>query len=131
METKTFRKGSVIFRAGDPGDCMYEVYTGKVAVFTDYGTEKQKRLTEYYQDQYFGEMGLLDRMPRSATALAVEDTTLGVVTEENFDAFYRENPGRVLMVMQQISQNLRKRTIEYMEVCRRIKSLTETEEEVQ
>ena len=67
-------------------------------------------------------------MPRSATALAVEDTTLGVVTEENFDAFYRENPGRVLMVMQQISQNLRRRTIEYMDVCSRIKNLTETEE---
>ena len=128
METKTFKKGSLIFKAGDPGDCMYEVYMGKVGIYSDFGTDREKLLTEYYQDQYFGEMGLLDKMPRSATAVAMCDgTSLGIITEENFDAFYRENPNRVLMVMQQISKNLRKRTKEYMDVCRQIKKLTETE----
>ena len=59
MEIKAFGKKAVIFREGDPSDCMFEVYTGKVGVYSAYGTPEQKLLMEYYQDQYFGEMGLL------------------------------------------------------------------------
>ena len=128
METKTFKKGQIIFREGDPGDCMYDVYIGKVGVYSKFGTPEQKLLTEYYPDHYFGEMGLLDRMPRSATAVALADETcLGVITEEGFAEFFRENPARVLMVMQQMSSKLRRRTNEYADVCRKIKDLAEKE----
>ena len=128
MQTKTFKKGEIIFREGDPGDCMYDVYMGKVGVYSNYGTPDQKLLTEYYPDHYFGEMGLLDHAPRSATAVALEhETCLGIVTEEGFAAFFKENPARVLMVMQQMSNNLRRRTNEYTDVCRKIKELAEKE----
>jgi CRP-like cAMP-binding protein len=128
METKTFKKGQIIFREGDPGECMYDVYIGKVGVYSKYGTPEQKLLIEYYPDHYFGEMGLLDHMPRSATAVALADETcLGVITEEGFAEFFRENPARVLMVMQQMSSNLRRRTNEYADVCRKIKDLAEKE----
>ena len=129
METKTFRKGAIIFREGDPGDCMYDVYMGRVGVYSDYGTDDQRLLTDYYADQYFGEMGLLDHAPRSATAVALDsDTCLGIVTEESFGEFFEKNPARVLMVMQQLSQNLRKRTKDYVEVCRTIHEQATKEE---
>ncbi len=119
MDTKLFAKGKVIFLEGDVGDCMYDVYTGKVGVYADYGTDQQRLLKEYYPDNYFGEMGLLDHAPRSATAVALEDETcLGVITEESFGEFFQKNPARVLMIMQELSQNLRKRTKEYVDVCR-------------
>ena len=128
MKTETFKNGGIIFREGDAGDCLYEVIIGKVGVYADYGTEKQQLLAEYYQDQYFGEMGLLEHAPRSATAVALmSDTVLGVVTEDNFADFFRENPYRVLAIMQQMSHNLRKRTNEYMDVCRSIKELEDKE----
>ena len=119
MDTKLFAKGKVIFLEGDVGDCMYDVYTGKVGVYADYGTDQQRLLKEYYPDNYFGEMGLLDHAPRSATAVALEDETcVGVITEESFGEFFQKNPARVLMIMQELSQNLRKRTKEYVDVCR-------------
>lgn len=128
METKTFSKNEVIFEKGAPGDCMYEVDLGKVGIYSNYGTPEQKLLTEYFPDQYFGEMGLLDHAPRSATAVALEDgTCLTPVTEEGFDAYFKENPMRVAMVVQQLSHNLRKRTREYIEVCGKVKELTEKE----
>ncbi len=128
METKTFKKGEVIFRKGEPGDCMYDVYMGKVGIYSKYGTPEQRLLTEYFADQYFGEMGLLDHAPRSATAVALDnDTCLGVVTEEGFAEFFKKNPARVLMVLQQMSHNLRRRTNEYLDVCRRAKELAEKE----
>ncbi len=128
METKSFRQNQVIFEKGAPGDCMYEVYGGKVGIYSNYGTAEEKLLAEYFPDQYFGEMGLLDHAPRSATAVAMtDDTYIAAITEEGFEAFFRENPMRVYMVVQQLSHNLRKRTKEYMDVCSKIKELTEKE----
>ncbi len=75
-------------------------------------------------------MGLIDHAPRSATAVALEDgTSLGLVTEEGFGAFFQENPARVLMVMQQLSNNLRRRTNEYVDVCGQIQELSKKEEQ--
>ena len=129
MELKTLKKGEVLFRAGDPGDCMYEVYTGTVGVYSHYGTSEEKLLKKYYPDEYFGEMGLIDHAPRSAAAVALyNSTTVGLITEEGFGEFFEENPSRVLMVMQQLSGNLRRRTNEYVEVCRKIQELAEKEE---
>ena len=127
METRSFRKGEIIFRQGDAADCMNDVYEGRVGVYVDYGTKNQKLLMEYFPDHYFGEMGLIDQAPRSATAVALTDVCLGVVTEEAFGEFFRKNPARVLMVMQQLSSNLRRRTNEYMEVCRSIHEMAAEE----
>ena len=128
METKKFKRNEIIFKKGDPGDCMYEVDMGRVGIFTYYGTPKQRLLTEYFPDQYFGEMGLLDQAPRSATAVALEDETfVSQVTEKGFEEFFQKNPMRVLMIMQQLSHNLRRRTNEYVEVCRKVKELAEKE----
>ena len=128
MDTKVYDRGKVIFLEGDVGDCMYDVYMGKVGVYADYGTDQQRLLKEYFPDNYFGEMGLLDHAPRSATAVALEDNTcVGVITEESFGEFFRKNPARVLMIMQELSQNLRKRTNDYVEVCRAVFNQAEKE----
>jgi CRP-like cAMP-binding protein len=128
METRVFQKGEVIFREGDAGDCMFDVYDGKVGIYADYGTDKEKLLTDYLRDQYFGEMGLLDHAPRSATAVALApDTRVGVISEESFGEFFKSNPARVLVIMQQRSMNLRKRTDEYVDVCRSIYELASKE----
>jgi CRP-like cAMP-binding protein len=121
MNIKSFGKGAVIFRQGDAGDCMYDIQSGRVGIFDHYGEPDEKKIAELYADQIFGEMGLLDHAPRSATAVALEDeTSISFVTEDSFGEFFEKNPARVLMVMQQLSQNLRKRTKDYVEVCRTI-----------
>ncbi len=128
MEKNVFAKGQVIFREGDPGESMFEVYTGRVCVYSGYGTPDEKLLTDYYPGDYFGEMGLLDHVPRSATAVAMEkNTNIGEVTEEGFAEFFRKNPMRVRMVMKHLSHNLRNRTNEYMQICQEIHDIAEKE----
>ena len=128
MEIKVFKKGEVIFREGDPGDCMYDVYTGKVGIYAAYGTDEQKLLTEIYPGYYFGEMGLLDHAARSAAAVALEDeTNMACITEENFGEFYEKKPATVFAIMQQMSHNLRRRTDDFVSVCRSVKELMEKE----
>ena len=85
MNIKSYNKGAVIFRQGDPGDCMYDIQFGKVGIFDHYGEPDEKKIADLYTDQLFGEMGLLDHAPRSATAVALEkDTVVSVVSEEEF-----------------------------------------------
>ena len=125
---KAFHKGAVIFREGDPGDCMYMVESGKVGVYVGYGTAQEKLLEEYVHGEYFGEMGLLEHTERSATAAAMEaDTCVTLVTEDNFGEFIRNYPGETLLIMQQLSRNLRTTSRKFAEVCREIQALSQQE----
>ena len=63
--------GQVVFQKGEPGDSMYLIASGKVRVFDG------SRTFNYLQEgEVFGEMAVLDPEPRSASVVAVDDTTL-------------------------------------------------------
>ena len=116
--TKLYNPGSIICREGETGDCMYEVESGKVGVYHDYGGPDEKLIAELYSNNVFGEMGLLDHAPRSATVVALEDnTTVMTVTEEDFHTYFEENPVMVLEIVKQMCHNLRKTTKSYIEAC--------------
>ena len=97
METKTFKKGEVIFKQGDLSDCMYDILWGKVGIYANYGTPEEKLLTTLETERFFGEMGMIEGRLRSATAVALEkDTRLRVITPETFNDYFRERPAKVL-----------------------------------
>ena len=128
MDLKTFDRKSVIFRQGDAGDCMYGVEYGVVGIFVDYGGENEKKIAELYPGQLFGEMGLLDHAPRSATAVAMEDGTLvEVIPESAFLSYFEEKPDKVLLMLQQMCSRLRRTTRDYMEACRTVYETAEAE----
>ena len=119
MEQISFRRNDVIFRQGDPADCMYAVRSGAVAVVLDCGGPDETKLTELRAGQYLGEMGLLDSAPRSATAVSLsDDTVLERIAESDFQAFFDENPELLLSMLQQMSSRLRRITRDYAGACR-------------
>ena len=121
MNIKSYDKGAVIFRQGDPGDCMYDIQFGKVGIFDHYGEPDEKKIADLYIDQLFGEMGLLDHAPRSATAVALEkDTVVSVVSEEEFYEYFEKEPVKVLVLMQQMCNRLRRTSKDYLEACRTV-----------
>ena len=121
MNIKSYNKGAVIFRQGDPGDCMYDIQFGKVGIFDHYGEPDEKKIADLYIDQIFGEMGLLDHAPRSATAVALEkDTVVSVVSEEEFYEYFEKEPVKVLVLMQQMCNRLRRTSKDYLEACRTV-----------
>lgn len=124
-----FRKNQIIFKEGDSANCMYDIQWGKVGIYADYGTKQEVLLTELGADAYFGEMGLVDDKPRSATAVALEnDTVVSVITVENFANFLYEKPGKVMMIMQQMSGRIRGLTADYLDACRAVAESVESEE---
>jgi CRP/FNR family cyclic AMP-dependent transcriptional regulator len=71
--------GDIIFRQDQVGDRMYVMRSGRVRLFrTDRGVETV--LADVAEGETFGELALFDRRPRSASARAIGDTTLRVIT---------------------------------------------------
>ena len=126
---KEFKQGEVIFRQGDPGDSMYDIFSGRVGVYAAYGTPNEKLLTELKANEFFGEMGLLEKAPRSATVVALEDTAVYVIGEDDFNDYFIKQPEKALQIMRQLSQRLRRRTEDYLEACRAVCDVLESEKQ--
>ena len=118
-----FNAGDVLFRAGDEADCMYDMYDGCVGIYSDYQTENQKLLSELYTDSVFGEMGILDNMPRSATAVCLTNCAVRLVKPENFMQFFQDKPMKILQILQQMCMQLRDLTNIYLRVCKTLEEL--------
>ena len=128
MNKAVFNKGEVIFRQGDPGNCMYDIVWGSVGVYAEYGTPNEKKLAELRPGDFFGEMGLLEQSPRSATVVALEnDTQVSAIMESDFRDYFAENPAKVFTIMQTLSQKLRRTTQDYLDVCRTVYETVEGE----
>ncbi len=106
----TFKKGTVLFREGDPGNAMYIIVKGKVDVVK--GGEKIATLKE---GDFFGEMALIEEKPRSADIVISTRTTMLEINKENFEKFLIKNPPVAFRMMKILSQRLRETDITMIE----------------
>jgi hypothetical protein len=98
-----YEEGHVIFTEGDPGDAMYYIMSGSVAL-----TRGNQTLRLMKPGEYFGEMAMLLKTTRSATAIVVEgDTELVTISSANMDAVLRQNPAVVLSLLEEMAQRLK------------------------
>jgi len=74
----------VLFRQGDPGDLVYLVRSGRVEIFRELADGREDRVTVIGPGQYFGELGPLLRLPRSASARALGPTEVIGYTVRRF-----------------------------------------------
>ncbi len=101
-DTRDVPAGTVIFEAGSSGEEMFGVVEGKVELRLPDG-----RAVAIGPDDTFGEMALVDASARSATAVAVEDSTLAVIDKRRFLFLVHETPTFALQVMSSLAQRLR------------------------
>lgn len=121
MKELTFDKNQIVFKQGSFDTSMYCVNRGLVGVFVNYETENQKKIAEFEKDQLFGEIGLIGCLPRTATAVALEDgTELTEIRETDLNHYFKDKPEQLLLLMKQLSHRLRVTTQKYMDVCKTI-----------
>lgn len=112
---------TVIFREDDPAACMYAIHGGRVGIYSGYGTDNERLLTKLYPDSFFGDLGMLCALPRSATAVALDDgTTLEIILPEDLANLFRKNPVKIYMILEHLITRLRSLTREYASVCREL-----------
>ncbi len=92
MKIVQCKKEGPVFHQSDKTMDLYIVLEGKVkASLIDYDG-KELILATFKQGEFFGEMSMLDGIPRSATVIAEEDATLGVLKRETFLMAIKQNP---------------------------------------
>ena len=101
-----FNKGHVLFHEGDEGEDMYIIQSGKVAIKKKV-KDSETTLAVLEKGDFFGEMALLERMPRSATAEVTEDGDLIVINGETFGDMIKANPEIAIRMLRKYSIRLR------------------------
>lgn len=87
----SYAAGGVVFEQGKRPESFYLIFEGVVRI-TRRQDRKEMQLARLVKDDYFGEMGLIQRRPRSGTAVAVTDLALFVMAREDFERFYKKLP---------------------------------------
>ncbi|MEE2982680.1 MAG: cyclic nucleotide-binding domain-containing protein [Pseudomonadota bacterium] len=97
-----YAPGDKIFEEDAPGDKMYVVIEGEVAL-----SVRNTQISTIKAGEMFGEMALIDTNPRSATATAVTKCKLAAVDERRFTFLVQQTPFFALYVMRLMTQRLR------------------------
>ncbi|MBW2674400.1 MAG: Crp/Fnr family transcriptional regulator [Deltaproteobacteria bacterium] len=114
LKRRSLKKGEALFRKGDEGTSLYIVKAGSVKIVlpSDMGDEVAAAILS--KGDFFGEMALLDGMPRSADVVALEPSELLALNQEDFLAFLKGNEGAIQSIFSYLSMQLR-RTDELLE----------------
>ncbi len=107
LDQKTFLAGQLIISAGETGDTMFIVQSGKVELFLQDSIDEHVTLSILDPGELFGELSLLDKSPRSANALAVENTTLLIVDGHDLEMLVRSHPHAALDMMSMLGKRVR------------------------
>ncbi|MBT8493714.1 MAG: cyclic nucleotide-binding domain-containing protein [Deltaproteobacteria bacterium] len=86
-ETRSYEVGDEIFKEGSPGEAMYVVISGSLAL-----SKEGVKVAELGQGQHFGEMALIDRTVRSLTAEALEPSRLIAIKRKEFYSIIKKEP---------------------------------------
>lgn len=105
MREQLFQAGEIIFKAGDPSDSMLVILQGRASVMVHLG-QRDIRLSSMRRGGVVGEMGFLDRAPRSATVVAQEPLLAYVLTREAFDALREQWPETAYILIKNLTLNL-------------------------
>lgn len=98
----TLEPGDVLFREGDPGDCMFAVVEGELDVLVGGSV-----VDHIGPGRIFGEVALVEHSPRTATMSASSRCVLARVDQRQFTFMVHETPTFALDVMKELIERLR------------------------
>ncbi|MEO8380926.1 MAG: cyclic nucleotide-binding domain-containing protein [Acidobacteriota bacterium] len=102
----TFRSGESIFAEGDLGTEMFIIQEGEVEIIKHIGSTSHV-LSRLEKGDFFGEMAVLEALPRTADARAVTDVRLVAINGSRFDEMLRRNPEVAVRIIRKYSKRLR------------------------
>lgn len=107
LEEETFAAGERIFAIDERGDEMYVIASGRVGISINRDARAQDFIAVLGEGECFGEMNLLDELPRSATAQALEDTHLLTLEKARLRGLLMSYPAIAIGMLRAFSLRLR------------------------
>jgi CRP/FNR family cyclic AMP-dependent transcriptional regulator len=104
---RSVTRGTIIMAAGDPTDSLYIILSGRLKVMMSDEDGKEVILSILGPGEFFGEMGLIDDAPRSASVVAIEPCELLSINRRDFKKCLSENFEMSMAVMRGLVRRLR------------------------
>jgi glutaminase len=105
-ETRSFARGELIVREGEPADGLYLLMRGEVSVTIDLPSGQQRRLATLSGGMAFGELALLDHAPRTADVRADSDVDCVALSVADLDRLGAEHPRIKLTILENLLRNV-------------------------
>jgi len=104
---KAVARSTSVITGGDATDSLYIVISGRLKVMMSDAEGKEVILTILGPGEYFGEMGLIDDAPRSASVVAIEPCELLYISKRDFKKCLADNAEMAMAVMRGLVRRLR------------------------
>jgi CRP-like cAMP-binding protein len=101
MQVKTYHPGDIIFNEGEIGRAIFIIKKGEVEL-----SKQGKPLAVIKDGDFFGEMALLEEIPRTAAAKSLAESEIGFIYKVRFDSLVGDDPRLGLMVIQNLARML-------------------------
>ncbi len=109
LHARTYRPGEVVFVEGDIGRALFILETGRVELTRLDASGKPERIHTLKPGEFFGEMALLESLPRTATATATETSRLHLLYRSKLDGLLQSQPRIGVVVMSHLARLLSSR----------------------
>ena len=125
LHYRQFPKKTQIVVEGDASHSMYFILEGRVKVYLDDETGKEIVVNIHGPGEFFGELGLIEGIPRTASVITMEDTRVGILNDNDFRTCMEKYPEFSMKLMHNLVTRLREATetirkLGLMDVYRRI-----------
>jgi CRP/FNR family cyclic AMP-dependent transcriptional regulator len=104
---KTYPKGAVVISEGDVGDSLYTIVSGKVKVFIGDDEGREIILKLLGPGDFFGELSVIDKRPRSANVMTTESSRFQVLSDRAFEECITRSPKIAKEVMRALANRMR------------------------
>ena len=108
LRVQRVKKGEVLFRKESEGSTLYIIQEGAIKIVLSSKLGDEMIVTIFSKGDFFGEMSLLDGMPRSADAVAIEPSRLLLLNRSDFLRFLKKNDAAMETILSSLSIRLRK-----------------------
>jgi CRP/FNR family transcriptional regulator, cyclic AMP receptor protein len=107
VQHRSYSRSSFVLRAGEENDALYIILSGRVKVLIPDEEGHEVILSMLGPNEYFGEMGLLDDQPRSASVEALEACETLRISKAGFTAILKDNFDLAMVIMRNLVKRLR------------------------
>jgi len=108
IDLRKLGAGDTLFQVGEPGESLYVVRSGEVELFIKDTAGQRIPLAIVGAGEVFGELALLDRSPRTATAIALADSELFELDRDDLLLLFRTSPAAALRLLAAMGRMTRK-----------------------
>ena len=116
-----FTKDEYICYEGEPGNEMYIILKGLVGVYVTNAMGALVEVSQINVGDFFGEMAIFDKLPRSATCIALEDTICVAINKDNLLDFLCQCPDMAEQILKNMSTRIRKLNNDLYKNSRQVK----------